>query len=217
MYGQFVFLLTTDAELPLYTELWNYFVSVYINNETVYENLNFGGLFSPQTVIIGLFLGLAAACFGSVFTKKINGVLVHRLLSEGCTTPETAKSLPELDLADKLLLRFGVKRGSVIRSVVRCREEEEYIASLSSPSETEAPKKRKKYDSVSFPVDPDAHHFYIPEENMDAVAAKFRKQGNSWGAAVLLAYVILTVMCILIIALPFMLGVLDDFVGMLKG
>ena len=102
MLDQFVFMLTTDAELPLYTELWNYFVSVYIENDGTYENLNFGGLISPQIMIIGLFLGLAVACFAAVFTKKVNGVLVHKLIGEGCLSPETAKTLPELDLADKL-------------------------------------------------------------------------------------------------------------------
>ena len=216
MLGQYVFLLTTDAELPLYVELWNYFVSVYIYNEVVYENLNFGGLFSPQTLIIGLFLGLAVACFAVVFSKKVNGAMVHRLLDLGCVTPETAKSLPELDLADKLLLRFGVKRGSLLRSVIRCREEEEYVAALTA-EETDAPKKKKKYASVSFPVDPDNHHFYIPAENMDAAKVKFREKGSSWGLAVLCAAILLVVLCVFIVALPFMLGILDDFVGMLKG
>ena len=145
--------------------------------------------------------------------------MVHRLLDEGCTSPDAAKSLPELDLADKLLLRFGVKRGALLRSVVRCREEEEYVASLTA-GETDAPnlpKRKKKYASVSFPVDPDAHHFYIPEENMDAAKVKFSEKGSSWGLAVLYAAILLVVLGIFIVALPFMLGVLDDFVGMLKG
>ena len=216
MLNNLVFLLTTDAELPLHVELWNYFVSVYIYNETVYENLNFGGLFSPQTLVIGIFLGLVAACFAVVFSKKVNGALVHRLLADGCTSPEAAKSLPELDLADKLLIRFGVKRGALLRSVVRCREEEEFISSQSADGAGER-KRKKKYASVSFPVNPDAHHFYIPEENIDEANIKFREKGSSWGAAVIYAAILLVVLCVLIAILPFMLGLLDDFVGMLKG
>ena len=217
MFDRFAFLLTTDAELPLYRELWNYFVSVYIYNEETYENLNFGGLFSPQTLIIGIFLGLAAACFAVVFTKKINGVLVHKLLAENCTSPEAAKSLPELDLADKLLLRFGVKRGAELRSVVRCKEEEEFISGRQTDEgKADGAKRKKKYSAVSFPVDPDAHHFYIPEENRDAATVKFRQKGISWGAAVLYSVIILAVLCVMIAILPFMLGALDELLGMLK-
>ena len=211
MIAKYAFMLTTDAELPLIVELWNYFLEVYIYNDVSYENISFGGLFSPQTLIIGIFLGLAAACFVAVFSKKANGALVHKLIDEGCTTPETAKTLPELDLADKLLLRFGVKRGALIRSVVVCKEEEEYLLSrdqavgayapvaknTSEDSREEAeevaeevttvePKKekKKKNASVEFPVNPDIHHFYIPEKNMIAALTKFRKKGFSWGAVV---------------------------------
>lgn len=217
MFDKFAFLLTTDAELPLHVELWNYFVSVYVYNDAAYENLNFGGLFSPQTLVIGLFLGLVAACFAVVFTKKTNGALVHKLLEEGCVTPESAKSLPELDLADKLLLRIGVKRGALLRSVVRCKEEEEYILRVEADAAaSDKPKRKNKYAAVKFAVNPDEHHFYIPDENRDAAAVKFREKGSSWGAAVLYAAILLTALCVFIALLPFMLGILDDFVGMLK-
>ena len=73
-------------------------------------------------------LGLAAAGFLAVFNKQINGAFVERLLREGCMSPESAKTLPELDLADKLMLRYGVSHSVDLRRVVKCREEEEYEA-----------------------------------------------------------------------------------------
>jgi len=217
------FLLTADSDLPLHEELWNYFVNTYIYNDVTYENLDFGGLFSVQTLIIGLFVGLAAASFGAVFNKKVIGGFVNKVLSEGCVSPDTAKSLPELDMADKLTLRYSVRHGVNLRRVMRCREEDEHIAAEEQKAlayaemRKENPKLPKKFTPRAFKVDPDKHHFYIPEDMKYTAQTKFDQKGISWGRAILYAALILAVLVVFIIFLPNMLSVLDDFIGMLKG
>ena len=218
-----VFLLKAGSEQPLIEELWEYFVDTYINNETTYENLDFGGLFSVQTLVIGLFLGLAAAGFVAVFNKQINGAFVERLMREGCVSPESAKSLPELDLADKLTLRYAVSRGVNLRRVVKCREEAEYDAESAQKAEEyaemrkENPRLPKQFTPKPFKVDPDAHHFYIPEDMKYMAEVKFDRKGNSWWSAVIYAAVILVALVALIVFLPNILNLLDEFIGSLKG
>ena len=82
--------------------------------------------------------------------------------------------------------------------------------------ENEAVKKPRKYERNDFRVDPDEHHFYIPEEKRDAAVVKFRQKGISWGAALLYAAIFIVILIIFIIELPYMLDVLDEFLGMLK-
>ena len=216
------FLLKAGAEQPLIEELWEYFVDTYVNNDTVYENLNFGGLFSVQTLVIGIFIGLAVAAFAAVINKQINGAFVARLIDSGCLSPESAKTLPELDSADKLTIRYGLSRGVNLRRVVRCREEEEDIAECRKKEAEYAemrlsnPKLPKNFTPKPFKVAPDLHHFYIPEDMRITAEIKFSRKGNSIWSAVLWSAVILVALVALIVFLPNILNLLDEFLGFLK-
>ena len=216
------FLLKVGAEQPLIEELWEYFVETYITNERVYENLDFGGLFSVQTLVIGIFIGLAIASFAAVINKQVNGEFVARLIDRGCLSPESAKTLPELDAADKLMLRYGVVRGVNLRRVVRCREEEEYLAESRKKAEEyaamrlENPKLPKSFTPKPFKVDPDAHHFYISEDMKYMAEVKFSRKGNSIWGALLYSALILVALVALIVFLPYLLDLLDDAIGLLK-
>lgn len=211
-----------QADMPLYEELWYYFLDNYINTDATYENLDFGGLISPQLLVIGLFLGLAAAGFFAVFNKQIYGGFVNKLISAGCLSRDSAKTLPELDAADKLIIRYGVRHSVNLRRVVRCREEEEQLDEAAKMAlsyeemRKENPKLPKKFTPKRFKIDPDSHHFYIPEELKDMAEVKFSQKGNSWWSAVIYTVVILIALAVLIAFLPNILTVLDGFVGSLK-
>lgn len=217
-----VYLLKAGAEQPLIEELWEYFVDTYIKNETTYENLDFGGLFSIQTLVIGIFLGLALAGFGAVINKHINGSFVSLLIERGCLSPENAMSLPELDCADKLFVRYGVQRGVNLRRVVRCREEDVYNAETAKKAEEyeemrkQNPKLPKNFTPKPFKVDPDVHHFYIPEEMKYTAEIKFSQKGNSIWGALIYAVVILIALVVLIVFLPNILNLLDELIGTFK-
>ena len=213
------FLLKTGAKQPLIEELWEYFVDTYVYNDTVYENIEFGGLFSAQTLIIGIFAGIAVAAVASVINKQINGRFVSRLLENECLSAENAKTLSELDSAHILSVRFGLARGVNLRRVVRCREEEEYLAVIRQKEaeyakmREENPKLPKKFTPKPFRVDPDEHHFYIPEDMKYMAQVKFERKGNSVWSAVVWSVIILVALVVAIIFLPSVLGLLDALVG----
>ena len=189
-------------------ELWNNITS------QDYEHLSSdtGTLLSIKTVIIGLFLGLSVAIFAAVFSKRVLGSFVRHLLKAECLSPETGKSLPELGLADKLWLRRAVKNNVSLRRVIRCREEEEYYAAQYGEEADE--KARPRYGANAFHINPDEHHFYIPEEMKYTADIKFEKKGNTWFAAVFSVLILLVAMIALLLALPYILNILNDFVGM---
>ena len=81
----------------------------------------------------------------------------------------------------------------------------------------ENPKLPKSFTPKPFKVDPDAHHFYISEDMKYMAEVKFDRKGNSWWSAVIYAAVILVALVALIVFLPNILNLLDEFIGSLKG
>ena len=191
----------TGGEMPLHEELWVYFRDTYINGETAYKNLDTGGFISVPLILIGLFVGFALASFGAVFNKRVHGGFVRKLLCEECLSPDTAKTLPELNCADKLIIRYAVRRSVSLRKVVHCREEEEYA---------------KEAHDKPFRVLPDEHHFYVPEDMKYTAQIKFEKKGSSWVGAVIYLVILLVALVALLVFMPKILGVLDAFIGIFK-
>ena len=73
----------------------------------------------------------------------------------------------------------------------------------------------KQYRGESFRVDPDNHHFYIPEQMKYTADVKFEKKGSGWLSAVLFCAVMLVVGFVILLILPSLLSLLDQFVGAL--
>ena len=213
-------LLTAEEELPLWKELWLYFYDTYFTDETVYEHLNMGSgsLISVRNIILGLFVGLTLASFAAVFNKRVLGGFVRILLREECLSPETGKTLPELNYADKLIIRYAVRHSVTLRRVVKCREEEEYLQSMEELRESYAERRRedpslpKRFRQKSFRIDPDAHHFYIPEEMKYMADVKFEQKGTTWLCAVLFVVVMLVALIAVMMVLPHILSLVNEFV-----
>ncbi len=216
-----VALRTAEENMPLWKELWFYFLETYFYNETAYEYLNMDGssFATLRNIVIGILIGVCIAGFAAVFNKRIWGDFVRLLLREECLTPERGKTLPELNCAHKLWLRFGVKRGVNLRRVVRCREEEDYLREIAEEEAAHAEKRKenpslpKRIRSKPFRVDPDAHHFYIPEEMKYMADVKFEKKGNTWLGAVLFVVIMAIVGFVFLMVLPYLLSLLNDLVG----
>lgn len=214
-------LRTADENMPLLKELWLYFLDTYFYNETAYEYLNMDGssFVTVRNIVIGVLIGLCFAGFAAVFNKRIWGDFVRLLLREECLSAESGKTLPELNCAHKLWLRYGVKRGVNLRRVVRCREEEDYLREIGEREAAYAEKRRedpslpKRLRVKPFRVDPDSHHFYIPEEMKYMADVKFEKKGNTWLGAVLFVVILVIVGFAVLMVLPYLLSLLNDLVG----
>ena len=172
-----------------------------------------------RNIIIGIFLGLCVASFAVVINKRVLGGFVRLLLANECLSPEAGKTLPELNYADKLLIRSAVRRSTNLRRVVRCREEEEHKARMEEAEAGYAerraadPSLPKRFRPTAFRVDPDAHHFYIPEEMKYTADVKFEQKGTTWLSAVVFVVVMLVAMVAVLMVLPRILSLVNDFVG----
>ncbi len=195
-----------------------------LTDGAVYENLKIGGgsLISVHLIIIGLFIGIALGGFGSVFNKRVLGDFVRTLLREECLGEEQAKTLEELGFSQKFFIRYSVARGVNLRRVVRCREEEAYLADLARQREEyeakraedpSLPKYHKVFRDKPFRVKADSHHFYIPEDLKYMADTKFDQKGTTWLGAVVMVLIMAIALVIVLMALPYILNLLDEFVG----
>ena len=198
---------------------WNSFYNTYVGGGA-YDNLGRG--VSLPWIIIGLFFVLVIAAITSVIGKSINGRFVKKIISDGALSPETAKTLPELDSADKLFIRRAVKKGVNLRRVLRCVEEEKFEEECKEKIERyeqmreEDPKLPKKLKVPKFKVDPDNHHFYIPEELRMTAEVKFDQSGISVAKSVASVIVLVIAFFAVLIYMPRILNTLDVIFNIFK-
>lgn len=203
-------LLASEEELPFWKEVWAYFDNAYFADHS---------LVSLRNIVFGLFLGLSVASFAAVFNKRVLGKFVRTLLTEVCLTPENGKTLPELNYADKLMIRYAVRRSVTLRRVVKCREEEAY---RQAETEAQAAYEEQRKQGASLPkrtrvkpfrVDPDRHHFYIPEELRYVADVKFEQKGTSWLGACVTVVVMFVLMIAVLLVLPYLLDLVQELAG----
>ena len=195
----------------------------YFNEAVQFENMGgTGGLVSLPLVVIGLFIGAAIAVVSSVYNRKVLGDFVRTLIREGCNSPENARDLEYLNYIYKDSIRMAVKRGTNLRRVVKCREEEEHNAKMAAlqaeyEEKLAAGEQVEKFKPTEYVPNPYLDHFYIPEELRYTAEIKFDKKGSSWLGAVIGIAVILVLMVAVLLLLPQVLKFVDNFIGVIKG
>ena len=70
------------------------------------------------SVVFGVFVGLIIACVLSFLNIQILGECVRRLLSQNANTPESAKSLAELNLRNIWLFKLALRKQGTFRHIV---------------------------------------------------------------------------------------------------
>lgn len=213
-----IFSLSTTKGTSFFEDIINYF-----NEAVQFDNMGgTGALVSLPLLVIGLFIGAAIAVIASVYNRKVLGDFVRTLIREGCTSPENARDLDYLNYIYKDSVRMAVKRGTNLRRVVKCREEEEHNAKMALlQAEYEAKKAAgeevEKFKPTEYIPNPYLDHFYIPEELRYTAEIKFDKKGSSWLGAIIGILALLVLMIAVLLVLPQILKFVDNFIGVIKG
>ena len=210
--------LSATAEEPFVVQLWNDFIDTFVINDVYYPYLGLEGsdMFQIKLLILGLFIGLAIAAFGGVYDKRVLGNMVRSLLGRGCLSPENAQTLAQLGYARNSIVRHSVRKSVSLRRVVRCVGEEKFLAEqeqkrLAHEEKRKTDKSIGRFREVGYTFDLENDRFYIPEEMKYMADVKFEKKGSTWLGAILFAVIMLVVYVILLINLPGILEILNDF------
>jgi len=193
---------------PSFSAWWNSLLN-RASADQDYENLSGNSLFSVPLIVIGIFVGVAIALIVNVYTKRVLGRMVRTLLSQECTSEESAKTMEELGLGANFLLRHAVKGNVSLRRVVYCREEEEFLREEEKQIDASSDKRKRK----SFRVNPEEHHFYIPEDQKYTAEIKFEAKGSSPVALCILLVILFVGLIAILFALPKLMEWLDRLLG----
>ena len=218
-------LAAQKEEMSLLEELWTYFMEKYFSvrfEEYNYQNINLGSnsLLSAQVIILSMFLGIIIASAIAMFQKRTLGDLVRALDRESINTPEKAMTLEQLGFIRNAAVKEALRRGTSLRRVIRCVEEDAYLEAQQKVKDELAerdPTAAAKLKTVPYRYDFFNDHFYIPEEKMFGATSLFAKKGTDplrFTFAVIGCIVFASLVCLL---LPDMLQMADNFIGILKG
>jgi len=217
--------LSSSDEPTLIRELWDYFMNKYFAvrfEDYTYQHIsvNGEGFFSVQAIILAATLGVIAAAAVSMFQKRTLGDLVRALDRENANEPDRAMTLEQLGLIRNTAIKQDLRHGAALRRVVRCVEEEAYLASQAEKKaafEADEANRGKKWKEIPFVYDFYSNHFYVPSELMFGATVHFDKKGTNplmFAFVVVLAIVFASVVCYL---LPEMLQMADNFIGIIEG
>ena len=209
-------------------ELIAYFYEKYFTIEFgAYDNFSVGdGLGGTlRSIILALMLGMVASALLTARMRSGFGGFVKKLLKEECLSPEQAKTLLDLDYFRSPMIRRELERGSVLRMVVRCREQDEKECRTDQKSDdgdgqpaeklSERPKKRTYVLQKSQKIDFTTAHFYIPEDLRYRAEVRFEQKGSSWGSAILLTVAAVVVAALLCAFLPDVVAFIDNLITLL--
>lgn len=216
-----------DMDLPLWKELWLYFYESYYVNNVYYGNLGMdtSDMIAVKNLILGLFIGIALASFAVVYNKRVLGGFVRKLLRAEAFSPDSALTLSELGAKKNPFIRHAVRKSVSLRRVVRCPEEEEFIRELNEKREaydertkdmklSEKMKKANRFKEEKFEIDLESDRFYIPEDMKYTAEIKFNAKGTSLIGAIVFVIVLAIVFVALIVSLPRIFEILNDFAAM---
>ena len=87
--------------------------------------------------------GVIAAAALSMFQKRTLGDLVRALDREDANEPSRAMTLEQLGLIRNTAIKSDLRHGTALRRVVRCVEEENYLASQAEKKAASAPRQNQ--------------------------------------------------------------------------
>ena len=212
----FFFALSAQAETSFFEDVWNYLYDVYLRADGNYENLGLEKmpLFSIRLTVLGIFIGIIIACIAMAYHKKVLGGIVRTLIAKECLSPENAMSTEELGYKKNFLVKNALERSTSLRSIVKCAEEEEYLAAQAEEKALYEKKREEdpslpKYKQREYIIDASEDRFYIPEEKKIRAEIKFEKKGSGWVATTVSIVLVVVLFFAVLLVLPQILTYID--------
>lgn len=180
----------------LIRELINYFSEEYFSMELgTYDNFAISGSsgVALRNIILAVACGIILATLMTLYTRRGLGGFVRRLIAAEANSPESAKTLMELGYFRSVMIRRELAKGSSLRMVVRCPEQDAFESgAVSATNDTDAISAEVGVDGAGqgsaarrarplvFRHDFLSSRFYIPEDLRARAEVRFDAKGSGW-------------------------------------
>lgn len=215
--------LLLNEEQSVWSELWDYFVEKYFTIEYGnYENLNFSSsMFSLQSMIICLFIGVLLASVLALFNKRVLGDLVRAIAREEATSPDKAMTLAQLGFQRNTAVRSALKRHGSLRRVVRCVEDDRAdiaagVALRPGIAELYGEVEPIPGAKGAGKTDLNNAHFYIPQADIYTAEIRYEKKGTNLLGCFGTLIVCVVAIVLLFKLMPDIFQLVDNFITMVK-
>ena len=211
-------LMLSTGEQSFWEELWTAIEESYFSVNTgryEYININSSSFLSLQIIVIGIFIGIILSTVFISFDKRKLGAFVRHVISEGCLSPESAKTLDELGYLKDVSIRGSLRRSGVLSRVVRCVERDKFYEDMEFMRQKYIEKhgNDKGFAELEFKIDLQTAHFYIPDEEHYRAEIRFDKKGTGWRSILLVTVISIVAASLVCFLLPDMLQLVDNMIG----
>ncbi|MBE6694325.1 MAG: hypothetical protein E7589_06145 [Ruminococcaceae bacterium] len=215
-------LMLSAGEQSFWSELWTAIEERYFSvNVGNYQNIdiNRNSFLSLQIIVLGIFLGIVISTVFVVYDKRKLGGFVRQVISEGCLSPEKAKTLDELGYLKDPAVRGNLKRGGVLSRAVKCVERDKFLEDVEFMREKYIEKNGsdKGFREPEFRIDLENAHFYIPDEEHYRAELRFDQKGTGWRSILLVILISVVGAVLVCFLLPEMLQLVDNMIGIFNG
>ena len=147
-----------------------------------YQNISFdkGDATTVTLLVLGICVGIVLSSLYTLYQRSVPGSLVRALLRAAALSPDSAKTLAELELSKKGLLGFELRHNIVLQKTVQKVEGEE-----------------------------SGTRYYIPEELKYRAESRFDKKGNGPVQFIITVILSLALAILLIKLIPVVLSMVD--------
>ena len=190
-----------------WSELWDGINKFFNPDLSGYTNFSFGssGIINIHVIVIGIFAGAMVAAIYSIYTKKILGEMVRKMLDMGAVGAENAISLDALGLSKNILIKHALK-GYTLGRVVNSIEKDDFIKETNDTRTTYEENRKKlakqgkripAFVEPTFKKKIEECHFYISEEKKYTAEMRFNAEGSGYGTFFFV--LLISFICVIII------------------
>lgn len=183
----------------LFRELINYFDETYFSVDLgEYQHFSVSAQTGAvvKNLILGIAVGLMVASVCSCYVKTVHGGFIRRLLREGCSSPESAKSLRELGYFHNVSIRDQLRRSGAIGELVKA------AGVVGEPTLTDK--------------DLSSARFYIPEDLRYKAEVRFDRKGSGSLSVILTLLACAVAAALICRFLPQIIGLADVILGIFE-
>ncbi len=193
-------------------------MSEMMSSALLYDYVNVSyPLESLEIVVWGLFIGFVIASLMAVYNKGLIGGFIKALLSNECTSEESAKTISELGYGTDYFVKNALRTNTVLRRfVVRVDyvlprpEGEEAATDETTP---EKPPKVERTRGGHEIIDFETARFYIPEELKYRAEVRYARRGTNVVSLIVTVIILAVAAFGVLYLVPEMVQLLDNFIG----
>ena len=184
---------------------------------------------SVRLIVWAMFAGFVVASLMAVYNKRVLGGFVKSILANGCTSPDTAKTIIDLGYGTDWFIKNALRKDTVLRRFVTRVKDEADVADVANEADvadkaekTDAegdgespPQPVKKAQSRHEQIDFMTARFYIPEELKYRAEVRYAGRGTDFTSFLICIIIFAVAAFAAIVVIPDLIILIDNFLGTL--